>query len=561
MNKKSKLLTIVILILICVVIGVSYAYWQITRTQNDKNIVTTGCFEIESDIGSEDEQMPIRLLKTYPILDSEGKELSPFTFTLRNTCDTYAGYQINLETLNTTTLNLDYLKAVINNETPKLLSEYDVVETTIQDALNSHKLLTGGLKAGASKTFNLRLWLDQDTPLDAGQNKTYEGKVSIIASPETDPTPVKECTAYEITGYTINYENCISEATNRGYTQEQSELFCTDQEVTIEDGDDTYTLSIRNYLDNDMGSTLVGLGLINYTYSNTPATTLTKGLEYTDGTYTYKYMQEHCYDLFANTESWKDIDIDGWGVALTNKSVTKVDTPLCTSINGKPIVSMSSMFVLTSSLSDIDVSSFDTSNVVNMYAMFGGVATNTATLSIRGMEKWDTSKVTNMSGMFSHTGESVLDLKLDLSYLDTSNVTNMYGMFGYTGANSNSLEIKGLENWDTSKIKNMMGMFSNTGYNATTFDIGNLSRWDTSSVTNMQGMFQYAGNKATTFDIGDLSSWDTSNVIYMCDMFYDAGKSATTSSINPLPAWYDENNTSCMEITPGGGSGKDNTNH
>ena len=186
MNKKSTLLTIVILILVCIILGVSYAYWQITRTQNDKNIVTTGCFEVESDIGTENELDPIRLLKTYPISDTEGKQLTPFTFTLRNTCDTYAGYQINLESLNTTTLNLDYLKVVLDNKSPKVLSAYDVVEKTLSDATTSHKLLTGGLKAGTSQTFNLRLWLDKDTPLESGQNKTYEGKIVITASPATD---------------------------------------------------------------------------------------------------------------------------------------------------------------------------------------------------------------------------------------------------------------------------------------------------------------------------------------------------------------------------------------
>ena len=89
--KKDSLKVLVIVALIAILAGVSYAYWQITRTQNDKNIVTTGCFEITSDIGTEDELDPIRLLKTYPIVDSEGKQLTPFTFTLRNTCDTYAG--------------------------------------------------------------------------------------------------------------------------------------------------------------------------------------------------------------------------------------------------------------------------------------------------------------------------------------------------------------------------------------------------------------------------------------------------------------------------------------
>ena len=51
----------------------------------------------------------ISLSNAYPIPDEEGISLTPYTFTITNTCETYASFQINLEILNTSTLeNLNF---------------------------------------------------------------------------------------------------------------------------------------------------------------------------------------------------------------------------------------------------------------------------------------------------------------------------------------------------------------------------------------------------------------------------------------------------------------------
>ena len=185
MIKKKTLLYSIIVLIILSVLGISLAYWQIVRNQSSthNNIAGTGCFELTADIGSTNESDAVKLLKTYPISDEDGLNLSPFTFTITNTCSYYATYQVNLETLSSTTLNKDYLKVVLD-KSPATLSSYEAVEKTLSDATSSNKLTTGGLKENESITYNLRLWLDAYTPLSEGQSKTYEGKIVIIASPE-----------------------------------------------------------------------------------------------------------------------------------------------------------------------------------------------------------------------------------------------------------------------------------------------------------------------------------------------------------------------------------------
>ena len=145
---------------------------------------------------------------------------------------------------------------------------------------------------------------------------------------------------------------------------------------------------------------------------------LIQGAEYVNGQYTYRYMQE------STGRNWKNISSDGWGVHLSDSTLTDpVTSRLCTSINEKPIVSMSNMFY-NSQTTSIDTSSFDTSNVVNMSYMFY----NLQGLSNLDLVNFDTSSVTDMSSMFYN----IHGLRtVDVSSFDTRNVTSFSGMFEY----------------------------------------------------------------------------------------------------------------------------------
>ena len=249
--------------------------------------------------------------------------------------------------------------------------------------------------------------------------------------------------------------------------------------------------------------------------------TLTQGLQYVNGQYTYAYKQRGKYA--SSGIAWSNISNNGWGVQLTNKTSTEaVTSNICTYINNRPITSMSYMF-RDSQAASIDLNSFDTSNITDMSDMFTNTQVTTLDLS-----NFDTSKVTNMSGMFDGSKATTLDL----SSFNTSNVTNMSSMF--FGSQATILDVS---NFDTSKVIYMNYMFYNSqattldisGFNtsnvtnmsymfynsqATTLDV---SHFDTSKVTNMSNMFQ--GSQVTTLD---LSSFDTSNVTNIGYMFRSA---------------------------------------
>ena len=220
---------------------------------------------------------------------------------------------------------------------------------------------------------------------------------------------------------------------------------------------------------------------------------MVQGAEYINGQYTYRYMQE--YNNSTSGYNWTNIKDNGWGVVLTDKESTEpVTSKLCTYINNIPVVSMLNMFS-ESQTSSIDLSNFDTSNVVYMNHMF-----KETKMTEINLENFNTKNVKSIAGMFQNSNIE----NLDLSNFDTSNVSTAY----YTFWESKAKYID-VSSFDTSKFTTMMGMFWST-----VVDMIDLSHFNTSNVTNMQGTFL-----SGKFKLIDVSSFDTSKVIDMNRLF------------------------------------------
>ena len=193
-NKKYILYAIGALILVGIVIGVSYAIWQITLVQTEQNVVNADCFSVTL----ENEENDINIQTAFPITDEEGSALTPYTFTIKNNCNSKAAYEVNLESLNTTTLDAKYVKAKVDNVIVNLGSVTSTDDVTVANATKSYKISTGYLKASESKVIKLNLWMDYDTPaVEESMNKIFEAKMVINASYSSDSssdTAVKKIT-------------------------------------------------------------------------------------------------------------------------------------------------------------------------------------------------------------------------------------------------------------------------------------------------------------------------------------------------------------------------------
>jgi len=110
----------------------------------------------------------------------------------------------------------------------------------------------------------------------------------------------------------------------------------------------------------------------------------------------------------------------------------------------------------SSSLKQLDLSSWDVYNVINMRAMFG----YNSVLEYLDISTWETINCTNMGYMFQELRSL---LELNITNFDTSNVETMQGMFlGVTSVNELDLS-----SFDTGKVTIMTSMFDAGSYHTT----------------------------------------------------------------------------------------------
>ncbi len=210
-------------------------------------------------------------------------------------------------------------------------------------------------------------------------------------------------------------------------------------------------------------------------------------------------VRDLMYMFFTN--STFNLDISSWDVS----QVTNMSYMFCgaeafnQNISGWGVSSVTNMNTMFSGAKAFNqnIISWNVSNVTDMSSMFEG-----ATEFNQDISGWNVSKVNNMTRMFS----GAKAFNQNISGWNVSDVTNMASMFsGATAFNGNIAE------WNVSKVTNMSLMFAYTSFNQ------NISDWKVSNVTDMGSMFYAA--KIFNQDIG---RWNVSNVTYMGTMFAEA---------------------------------------
>ena len=227
LNNKNIIIIVIVLLLI-LGIGFSYAWWRYTVIQDKTNVGVSKCFSFELA----NQANEINLTNMYPITDEEGRKLTPYTFTLKNTCSVSAKYSLNMEMLEGTTLNSNYLAVLVNNKDIKLLSSYNTATTVIAGSTESRTLDTGTLAPNGSKDYSISAWMDKSVTLsDDAQNKTFKSKV-VIDAVATETAMDKIIASVDTTGKcpTINSDGTVNvtkvEATD-GYVCSASDAYGT----------------------------------------------------------------------------------------------------------------------------------------------------------------------------------------------------------------------------------------------------------------------------------------------------------------------------------------------
>ena len=180
MKKSVIFISISLVLIILLGIGVSYSMWNISVSQDTTNMAESKCF----DLSISNQENSINLDNAYPISNDKGKSLTPYTFTVTNTCDITTQYNINLEVLNSSTLSSKFIDVMFEGNI-NLLSSYDTTDKVNTSNIESRKLTTGILKYQESKDYSLRLWMDYNTTLEDLNNeiKSFESKIVVVGKP------------------------------------------------------------------------------------------------------------------------------------------------------------------------------------------------------------------------------------------------------------------------------------------------------------------------------------------------------------------------------------------
>ncbi len=264
---------------------------------------------------------------------------------------------------------------------------------------------------------------------------------------------------------------------------------------------------------------------------------------------------EHCSSMFKGKSSLTSIEFSN----LDSSNVTWMDSMFyhcsgLTSLNLVPLNTsnvrrMDNMFCGCSGLISLDLTPLNTNNVTRMDYMF----TDCSNLTNLDLTPLDTRNVTDMNFMFYLCNRLT---EINLTNLNTNKVTSMENMF----RDCSELRTLDLSSLDTSKVTNMRMMFCDcsglisldlshlntqkvTDMNfmfagCSSLTTLNLSTLDTSNVTNMSGMF----NVCSALTSLNLSSFDTSNVTNMSYMF-----SGCSGLINLNLFSFDTNKVSNMK--------------
>lgn len=198
-NKKYMILLIsTIAIVVIAATSVTYAYLSYNATQTDENIVTTSCFDI-SYSDSDSISLNSDGNYAYPMSEDSANRLTPYSFTITNTCTTTnstdpINYVVTLNTLTSSPstielskvrYRLDMTNPTSSTGTSALMSEattYDLSAAikSSEGIDTSYNLVEGTLAPGASVTYNLRLWIDEAAGNEV-MKQTFNGRILVYS--------------------------------------------------------------------------------------------------------------------------------------------------------------------------------------------------------------------------------------------------------------------------------------------------------------------------------------------------------------------------------------------
>ena len=126
-----------------------------------------------------------------PISDASGLKKTPYTFTIKNTCNADSKTKISLNVLNSSTMDSSIIKfsmkyGSLANSTPVLLNTFNKGESST-NVKESYLVKEDIIRGNEEKTYSIYLWMDESAGNEY-MNKTFNAKVS-VTSEAIEDTP------------------------------------------------------------------------------------------------------------------------------------------------------------------------------------------------------------------------------------------------------------------------------------------------------------------------------------------------------------------------------------
>ena len=513
-QKKSIAFLIVLLGIVFITSGVSYAYFTAIATSNEQ-VVKSGTLELTYHTGKD--------IQAMNVIPTEEESASVHQFTVENTGTLDAHYNISFMDITLTKKGMDTFSDNLKwalYQADEDYTEGDLVKTGSFSPTSGYLsgdnelvIKTNMILAPKEKqSYLLKVWLQETgKPQNEDQGLALAMKVQVDTLEKQEATSkvstMRERNSYDSSETFYQYKDSITKVVFQNRMEpietdlswdvsENNNGNCTAYLVSNgEETDPTYTLYIQ-------GNGVIYLSSGENLFSAFNLLEVIEGIEYvnTSQATIMSYMFNNCSSLtsldvshFDTSQVTNMSSMFSGCSSLTSLDVSQFDT--------SQVTNMRFMFYESSGLTSLDVSNFNTSQVTDMVSMFS----DCRSLTSLDVSSFDTSQVTDMRWMFD--GCSGLT-SLDVSNFNTSQVTNMGSMF--SGCSSlTSLDVSG---FDTSKVTDMNYMFDGCS-GLTSLDV---SSFDTSQVTDMRFMFSYCISLTSL----DLSNFNTSQVKYMDKMFY-----------------------------------------
>ena len=218
-NRRNKIIgvSIGIALVLLIIVASTYALWQVTKTQKDKNSMIAACLDL--DLNKTGEGNVINLENSWPMNAVDAvKELTGYTFTVTNNCDMPISYVIGLESLKDerlANLSASAVALAIDDDVLGTFNSLNNIEGPDTYIL-SKELKTAEIKGKETNTHLLKIWIDERASITE-QGKAFNGKIFITGgqgilndNPGLLATP-ENCFTIDSNGIISKYDDSCGE--------------------------------------------------------------------------------------------------------------------------------------------------------------------------------------------------------------------------------------------------------------------------------------------------------------------------------------------------------------